>query len=147
MHDEGDAIAAQWLFCPMMDDRTAANRSHDAVDHFVWNNRSNLVGWSSYLRDAVGTEALPAYAAASRRVDLSGLPPTWMYTSDIELFYDEDIDYARRLADAGVDTTLEVISGAPHGFEAWARDTALARGLVAGAQRWLTDRLQKDSHE
>ena len=26
VHDEGDAIAAQWLFCPMIDDRTAADR-------------------------------------------------------------------------------------------------------------------------
>ena len=80
-------------------------------------------------------------------MQLEGLPQTWMYTSDIELFYDEDIAYARRLVDAGVDTTLEVISGAPHGFEAWARDTDLARGLVAGAQSWLGERLQKNSHE
>ena len=147
VHDDGDAIAAQWLFCPMIDDRTAVDRDHDTVDHFIWNNRSNLVGWSSYLGDAVGAEALPAYAAASRREDLSGLPPTWLYTSDIELFYDEDIAYARRLEGAGVDTTLEVISGAPHGFEAWARDTDLARSLVAGAHAWLGERLQENSRE
>lgn len=147
VHDEGGAIAAQWLFCPMIDDRTASNRNHDTTDHFIWNNRSNLVGWSSYLGDAVGADTLPAYAAAARREDLAGLPPTWLYTSDIELFYDEDIDYARRLAHAGVDTTLEVISGAPHGFEAWARDTDLARRLVAGAQAWLGERLQDNSHE
>ena len=71
VHDEGGAIAAQWLFCPMIDDRTAADRSHDTTDHFIWNNRSNLVGWSSYLGDAVGADTLPAYAAASRREDLS----------------------------------------------------------------------------
>ncbi|MEV5069579.1 alpha/beta hydrolase [Microbacterium sp. LMI12-1-1.1] len=137
VHDEGGTIAAQWLFCPMLDDRTAVDRALDGVDHFVWSNRSNLVGWSSYLGDATGAAALPPYAAAARREDLGGLPPTWMYTSDIELFHDEDLAYARRLESAGVDTTLEIVSGAPHGFEAWAADSALARDIVAKARTWL----------
>ncbi len=143
VHDEGDAIAAQWLFCPMIDDRTAADRSHDDTDHFIWNNRSNLVGWSSYLGGHFGTETLPPYAAAARRTALAGFPPAWIYASDIELFHDEDVDYARRLEEAGVDVTLEIVSGAPHGFEAWASDTDLARDLLARARAWLGERLAK----
>jgi acetyl esterase/lipase len=141
VHDEGGAIAAQWLFCPMLDDRTAVDRARDGVDHFVWSNRSNLVGWSSYLGSAIGSATLPPYAAAARRDDLSGLPPTWMYTSDIELFHDEDLAYAQRLESAGVDTTLEIVSGAPHGFEAWAADSVLARDIVSRARTWLGERL------
>ncbi|MDF2581035.1 MAG: hypothetical protein K0S49_2614 [Microbacterium sp.] len=137
VHDEGGAVAAQWLFCPMLDDRTAVDRALDGPDHFVWNNRSNLVGWSSYLGGAVGTATLPPYAAAARRDDVSGLPPTWMYTSDIELFHDEDLAYAQRLESAGVDTTLEIVSGAPHGFEAWAADSVLACDIVSRARTWL----------
>jgi acetyl esterase/lipase len=143
VHDEGGSIAAQWLFCPMLDDRVAADRSHDAVDHFIWNNRSNRVGWSSYLGESLGADDLPPYAAAARREDLSGLPQTWMYTSDIELFYPEDIDYARRLEMAGVDTTVEVVSGAPHGFEAWASDSRLAQDLLVRARAWLAERLSQ----
>ncbi len=141
VHDEGGTIAAQWLFCPMLDDRTAVDRALDGVDHFVWSNRSNLVGWSSYLGSAIGSATLPPYAAAARRDDLSGLPPTWMYTSDIELFHDEDLAYAQRLESAGVDTTLEVVSGAPHGFEAWAADSVLARDIVSRARTWLGEQL------
>ena len=137
VHDEGGAIAAQWLFCPMLDDRTAVDRARDGVDHFVWSNRSNLVGWSSYLGSAIGSVTLPPYAAAARRDDVSGLPPTWMYTSDIELFHDEDLAYAQRLESAGVETTLEIVSGAPHGFEAWAADSVLARDIVSRARTWL----------
>ena len=137
VHDEGGTIAAQWLFCPMLDDRTAVDRALDGVDHFVWSNRSNLVGWSSYLGSAIGSATLPPYAAAARRDDLTGLPPTWMYTSDIELFHDEDLAYAQRLESAGVDTTLEIVSGAPHGFEAWAADSVLARDIVSRARTWL----------
>ena len=137
LHDDGVALAAQWLFCPMLDDRTAADRSHDATGHFVWNNRSNLVGWRSYLGEQVAADDLPRYAAAARRDDLVGLPPTWIYSSDIELFYAEDRDYARRLEEAGVPVTFETVRGAPHGFEAWASDSAMARDLVARAQAWL----------
>lgn len=137
LHDEGAGVAAQWLFCPMLDDRTAADRTHDQTRHFVWNNRSNLVGWRSYLGSAPGGEDVPQYSAAARRADLSGLPPTWIYTSDIELFHDEDLEYARRLHDAGVEVDLDIVHGAPHGFEAWATDSALAQKLFATARAWL----------
>lgn len=141
LHDEGTSVAAQWLFCPMLDDRTAAERAHDATGHHVWNNRSNLVGWSSYLGRAPGAASVPAYSVAARREHLSGLPPTWIYTSDIELFRDEDIEYARRLAAAGVEVTLELVRAAPHGFEAWAPDTRPAQALFAAARTWLGERL------
>jgi acetyl esterase/lipase len=141
LHDDGAAVAAQWLFCPMLDDRTAAERAHDATGHHIWNNRSNLVGWRSYLGEAPGAASVPPYAVAARREDLSGLPPTWIYTSDIELFHDEDVAYARRLESAGVEVTLEVVRAAPHGFEAWATDTPLAQALFANARDWLGARL------
>lgn len=141
LHDEGADVAAQWLLCPMLDDRTAADRSHDAESHFVWNNRSNLVGWRAYLGMDPGGPAVRPYAVAARRDDLTGLPPTWIYTSDIELFHDEDVAYAERLRAAGVDVTLDVISGAPHGVEAWAPDAQISRDLVARGRAWLGARL------
>ena len=141
LHDEGAAVAAQWLFCPMLDDRTAADRDHDVTMHYIWNNRSNLVGWSSYLGTAPGAPSIPPYAAAARREDLAGLPPTWIYASDIELFHNEDREYARRLEAAGVDVTFEAVHAAPHGFEAWARDTPLARQLLTTARAWLGGKL------
>ena len=141
LHDEGATVAAQWLLCPMLDDRTAADRSHDAEQHFVWNNRSNLVGWRSYLGGEPGAGATPAYAVAARREDLTGLPPAWIYTSDIELFHDEDVAYAERLRAAGVDVTLDVISGAPHGVEAWAPGSQIARDVVGRGREWLGARL------
>lgn len=141
LHDEGDAVAAQWLLCPMLDDRTAADRTRDAEAHFVWNNRANLVGWRTYLGDEPGAATTPPYAVAARRDDLTGLPPTWIYASDIELFHDEDVAYAERLRDAGVDVTVDVISGAPHAPEAWAPDVPIARDLVSRGRAWLGARL------
>lgn len=141
LHDEGRPPAAQWLFCPMLDDRTAADRSRDAENNFAWNNRANLVGWRSYLGGPPGAAVTPPYAVAARREDLTGLPPTWLYVSDIELFHDECVAYAERLAAARVDVTFRLERGAAHGFEAWDSDSAMARALLAHGRSWLRDRL------
>lgn len=138
IHDTGDRRAfAQWLFCPMLDDRTVDRRELDAVGHRVWSNRSNLIGWSAYLGRRPGGSDVPPYAAPARREDLGGLPPAWIGVGDIDLFFDEDRTYAERLKRAGTDVTFVTVPGAPHGFEAWARKTDLARGYVGGARAWL----------
>lgn len=138
LHDTGGVQPiAQWLFAPMLDDRTAARHDLDHLDHFVWSNRANRFGWSSYLGEEPGAPAVPEYAVPARRVDLTGLPPAWLYVSDIELFHDEVIGYADRLRDAGVDVTVEIVSGAPHGFGNWAGTSGPARRLHARARSWL----------
>jgi acetyl esterase/lipase len=128
---------AQWLFAPMLDDRTAARTELDTIDHPVWNNRANRFGWASYLGTEPGSAEVPAYSVPARRTDLSGLPPAWLYAGDIELFRAEIEDYAERLRAAGVPVSFEIVTGAAHGFENWAAATNLARGLVRRAQDWL----------
>ena len=56
-------------------------------------------------------------AAAARRKDLTGLPPTWIGAGTADLLHDEDVDYSARLQAAGVPTQLDVIDGAFHGFD------------------------------
>ena len=45
----------------------------------------------------------------------------------VDLFVSEDIDYARRLNEAGVPTELQVIPGAYHGFDQLSADSPQAR--------------------
>jgi acetyl esterase/lipase len=143
LRDAGETPpAAQWLFCPMLDDRTAARRELDGVQHFVWNNRLNRFGWRSYLGLEPGSDDVPAYAVPSRREDVRGLPRAWIGVGDIDLFYDEDCAYAERLRTSGIEVALEVVPGAPHGFEAWASNTALARDQIGRAQAWLRQALE-----
>lgn len=142
LRDAGGATpVAQWLFCPMLDDRTAARPELDRVDNFVWNNRMNRFGWRSYLGAEPGSDGVPSYAVAAREENLRGLPPAWIGVGDIDLFYDEDRDYAERLRAAGVEVTFEVVSGAPHGFEAWAPESTIALGYIGRAQDWLRQAL------
>jgi len=140
LYDEGRHVAAQWLWCPMLDDRTALNSDLDAIGHLVWDNRANRYGWGSYLQ-GLDRSALPPYASPSHREDLSGLPPAWLYASDIELFHDEVVEYARRLREAGVDTTLDIVHGVPHGVEATLRDIHAAQSILAQGRTWLGERI------
>jgi acetyl esterase/lipase len=140
--DGGTSPCAQWLFCPMLDDHTAARHDLDQVDHFVWNNRMNRVGWRAYLGVEPGAESVPAYAVPARRQDLRGLPPAWIGVGDIDLFYDEDRTYAERVRAAGVAVTFDVVPGAPHGIASWAGDTPITREHIRRAQNWLGQTLE-----
>src|SRR5215467_4366954 len=120
----------------------AAFLKNGSLHHFLWNNRLNRFGWRSYLGVESGSDDVPAHAVPSRREDLSGLPPAWIGVGDIDLFYNEDRAYAERLRAAGVEATFEVAPGAPHGFEAWAPDMAIARDHISRAQVWLRQSLK-----
>ena len=107
----------QLLTYPMLDDRTCINESLCKMPpHLVWNNKSNIYGWQSYLgrKYKPGDKNIPKYAAASRREDLSGLPPCYIVVGDLDLFHDECTVYARRLKDAGVETEFDEIKGGFH---------------------------------
>jgi len=134
-------VAYQLLIYPMIDDRNATAAAHAITDPRVWNRESNRLGWKAYLgRDGGGADVSP-YAAATRATDLSNLSPTYISVGTLDLFVDENIDYAQRLIQAGVPTELHVYPGAFHGFDMFApsarvskqfkadRDNALKRAL------------------
>ncbi len=138
LRDEGGAMpAGQLLVYPMLDDRTAARRELDDAGHFVWHNRSNRAGWSAYLGREPGATDVSAHAVASRRSDLSGLPPAWIGVGALDLFVEEDRAYAARLEAAGVATELDVVPGAPHAFDAFAPGTPLTRAFMASQATFL----------
>jgi acetyl esterase/lipase len=146
IHDAGGTQpAAQVLFCPMLDDRTAVRRELDAVEYPLWGNRSNRAGWTWYLGQPAGALEVPAYAAASRREDLTGLPPAWISIGSIELFYEEAVRYAERLQNSDVPCCLHVAQNAPHAFESIAVDTQLSRELFESAYRFLGNTLRLSS--
>lgn len=147
LHDDGGVQpAAQWLFCPMLDDRTAGDRALDRIGHLLWDNRANRVGWQAYLGAAPGSPEVPVAAVPARRTDFSGLPPAWIGTGDIELFHAENLAYAASLRAAGVACVLDVVPGAPHAFETVAPHTAVARAYWQRSLDWLTGQLA-DGHQ
>jgi acetyl esterase/lipase len=133
----GNEAIAQWLLCPMLDDRTATLRRLDGVRHILWTNHLNAVGWRSYLGHEPGEAQAAPYAVAARRTDLANLPPAWIGVGDIDLFHEECVAYAQSLQDSGVDVTLRVTPGGPHAFESWGSRTNVAQAHLAASREWL----------
>lgn len=117
--DRGDyALAFQHLIYPMLDDRTGTQGDPNPfAGDYVWNATSNRFGWRSLLGREPGGDDVSPYAAPARAADLAGLPRTFIGTAALDLFIDEDLDYARRLIRAGVPTELHVYPGAFHAFD------------------------------
>ena len=133
----GPQIALQLLIYPMLDDRTVVPDPQLPPEFLVWNYDDNATGWGALLGGASGTADVSPYAAPARATDLAGLPPAYIDVGDLDIFRDEDIDYARRLLAAGVPTELHVFPGCPHGFEMLAGDLLVSRRALDNRIRRL----------
>jgi acetyl esterase/lipase len=131
----GPRIASQLLIYPMLDDRIHTP-DPQLLPFLTWTNDDNVTGWAALLGDSAGTDMVSPYAAPARATDVSGLPDTYIDVGDLDIFRDEDINYARRLSDAGVPTEFHLHPGCPHAFE------ALARGADV-SQRAIGDRVRR----
>jgi triacylglycerol lipase len=110
-------LAFQHLIYPMLDDRTCVDPDpHPYVGEFIWNREHNLYGWTSLLGGAPGRPDVHHYAAPARAPDVAGLPPTFISVGALDLFLEENLEYARRLTRAAVPVELHVYPGAYHGF-------------------------------
>lgn len=126
--DRGEIpIVFQSLIYPMLDDRTGTSRRMPVhVGQLVWTSERNRFGWESFLGTTPGRRIAPRGAAPARVENLSGLPPAWIGVGSLDLFCDEDIDYAQRLNAAGVPAELLVVPGAFHGFDGLPAPTRIA---------------------
>jgi acetyl esterase/lipase len=132
----GPALARQILIYPMLDDRTTV--PDPALEPFVtWTYDDNITGWGALLSTHAGTDGVSAYAAPARAADLSALPATYIDVGELDIFRDEDIEYARRLAGTATSVEVHVHPGAPHAFERYAPSADVSRRTFADRVRVL----------
>jgi len=121
-------IVFQLLIYPQLDDRTGSTHpAPPAIGHFIWTASANRLGWSSLLGVPAGSSRVPDAAIPARVDSVAGLPPAWIGVGSIDLFVEEDIEYARRLVHAGVATELLVVRGAFHGFDLLVPDAEVSQ--------------------
>lgn len=139
----GPALAGQFLVYPMLDHRTgsaACPYGNPTTGEFVWTAGANVFGWEALRGDYVPDDARKGWFSPALADDLANLPPTWIGTGSLDLFFDENLAYARRLVAAGVPVELHSLPGAIHAFNVMA-DSALAkshaRSLLEAISRLL----------
>ena len=139
----GPKLAAQVLVYPMLDHRTgseACRWNNRSTGEFLWNRAANQFGWEALRGDYPAEDARKGWFSPALADDLSGLPPTLLLTGSLDLFFDEDLDYARRLVDAGVPVELHSYPGAIHAFNMMAEaaiSQAFTRDMLGGIARLL----------
>jgi len=112
------SLCKQILIYPMLDDRTGSiGTVSPCIGHFIWTPAKNRFGWSSLLGVPAGSKNVPVNAVPARVSNLEGLPAAFIGVGSIDLFAPEDLEYSRRLLDAGVSTELLLIPGAFHAFD------------------------------
>lgn len=115
--DRGEVrIAFQMPLYPMLDNLDTPSSADNHAP--VWNTKRNHMGWKAYLGDLweLG-ERVPAYAAAARQTDYTGLPPAYTFVGDIEPFYCETLTYIENLRAAGVEAEVDVYPDCFHAFD------------------------------
>jgi len=140
-HDEGIRLRAQAMAYPMLDDRTVLRDDHGGRGQFLWSPASNRLGWTAYLGRPPQLTDAPEYAAPGRRESLSGLPPAWIGVGDLDLFYDESVDYAGRLRAAGVECELVTVPGMYHGADGLAAKVPAMKAFRQGLLDHLRNHL------
>lgn len=134
----GPAIARQLLVYPMLDDRTRT-ADPEMAHALLWSVDDNVTGWDALLGAASEGDDVSIYAAPARATDLSNLPPAYIDVGGLDLFRDEDVAYATRLARSGVPTELHVLPGVPHAFDILAPGSTAAQRVLDGRLRFLRE--------
>jgi acetyl esterase len=110
---DGPRICFQLLNEPGLDDRQQTWSQRNFTDT-PWVYRDKIAAaWRHYL----GSTPASQYAAPARAADLSGLPPAYIAAAEFDPNRDEDIDYAQRLLQAGVQVELHQFPGTFHGSQ------------------------------
>ncbi|KUM80892.1 alpha/beta hydrolase [Streptomyces griseorubiginosus] len=134
---KGPRPIGQLLMCPMLDDRNDSPSTYQMAGLGVWDRTANETGWTALLGERRGGPDVPAYAAAARAEDLSGLPPAFLDVGSAETFRDEVVAYASRIWQAGGAAELHVWPGGFHGFDGFAPQAALSQTARAAQVTWL----------
>lgn len=140
--DEGIPLRAQAMIYPMLDDRTVLKDDHGGRGELVWSPESNRFAWTAYLGREPRMSDAPDYAAPARRTDLSGLPPAWIGIGELDLFYEECVDYAERLTAAGVPCELVAVPGMYHTADGLRRSAPTIRKFYEAMDGFLRTHLR-----
>jgi len=136
----GPRLCAQILVYPMLDWRTgtdAAPFTNPVAGRVGWTADQNRFGWEAMIGGNEAARRAP-WCSPALAQSLAGLPPTFIAVGMLDLFVDEDVEYARRLIAAGVPTELHVYPGAFHGF-----DFAPEAGVSSRFRRDLSSAIER----
>ena len=109
------SITPSYLFLayPMLDNETGLDGEGGTS---IWTAANNKFGWGAYLGGEtagnIAEEAVPAKIA-----DLRNFPSVFLATGTLDLFFDENLTFVKKLQNQGVAVKQHIFKGAYHAFD------------------------------
>lgn len=127
----GPSLAKQILIYPMLDDRNLVE-DPNLAPFLMWTADDNKTGWGALLGDRMGGPNVHPTEAAGRMTvqDARGLPPAYIDVGELDLFREEDMEYAIKLGKAGVSCELHLLPSVPHAWDAMCPKAAPLKNII-----------------
>ena len=133
---EHSRLRAQLLFYPVTDHYAPPTASYlEFATGYGLSRRGMEWFWDHYLADP--SQADDPRASPLRARSFADLPAACVLTAAFDVLRDEGEQYAARLQQAGVDTTLRRCERLNHGFLRWADDIDEVAEAIDMACAWL----------
>ena len=125
----GPAISHLALFYPVTDGSMSSQSYKVNKDAIILTAADMAAFYGHYLPD--DTDPLDWRVSPLYAPDLSGFPSTIIIVAAHDPLHDEGIQFAEKLADAGVEVVLKEYPAMPHGFVSFPRFSRDAKPAVA----------------
>ena len=114
-------VRGEVLVYPMLDSRTGSSQDiYEAPNtgEYVWTRQANNYAWKKMGDYKKVPKAYQPYFSPvqDKPEALQGLPDTYMTVGDLDLFLNEDLTYANKLSQAGINLELNVVPGVYHNY-------------------------------
>ena len=129
-HRNEYAVKCQALIYPMLDDRTGSTIFPEfPKGKYLWTAEQNQYGWQAALGHTPGKDSIKPFTVPARQPLSARLPATYIAVGDLDLFHDENLEYANALQALCIPVILNDVPGAFHAFESIAPETELAKAF------------------
>lgn len=131
--DAGIRLVLQSLSCPALDSRapsTCEARHSMRGPSPTLTRDAAAAMWEHYLGDQDPMSPTLRYAVPALADDLRGVAPAHITVAEFDVLRDEAVEYAGRLAAAGVGASVDLVPGTVHGFDGLLPDSAVARAAI-----------------
>jgi len=112
----GPSFLGQILIYPVLDASMSTESYREFAEGYGLTAASMAWFWQQYAGDRDSSSRRNPLASPTAASDLDGLPASLVIVAEYDVLRDEGIQFARRMSDAGVPTTLEHCDGMLHGF-------------------------------
>ncbi|AHG39687.1 lipase [Pseudomonas syringae CC1557] len=135
-------ISGLMMIYPMLDHRTgslATTADNPTTGKLSWSREANQFCWECLQGSYSPSDEKAFYFSPALAVRLQGLPPSFICVGALDLFLEEDVNFALNLSRSGVATEMHVYPGVPHMFDLGPGDVTdrCRRDIAAALRRML----------